>query len=48
MDKKEIAEKCAEIIKQTYGPGKSGTHKKHCSICGLDFEEVNDLYLKNP
>lgn len=32
-----------EAIESTFGYGRTGTHKKKCEICGLEFDEPNDL-----
>ncbi len=32
-----------KAINNTFGYGRKGTHKKKCDICGLEFDEVNDL-----
>ncbi len=42
---KDIQEKGLDLIKQTFGYGKPGAHKKKCDICGLYFEEPNDLEI---
>lgn len=42
MDKKTL-DASLKLINDTYGYGKSGTHKKKCDICGMLFDELNDL-----
>lgn len=39
----ETIKRCMELINQTYGYGKKGTHKKKCEICSYVFDEPNDL-----
>lgn len=39
----ETIKKCMELINETYGFGRKGTHKKKCDICGYVFDEPNDL-----
>lgn len=39
----EIIKKGMELINETYGFGRKGTHKKKCDICGYVFDEPNDL-----
>ena len=45
MTKKEeeMARIAMDIISESFGIGKPGTHKKECPICGCVFEEPNDL-----
>ena len=37
------AEKAFQAIKETFGYGRVGTHKKKCDICGTTYDESNDL-----
>ena len=43
MSKKDIIDRSLELINETYGYGRGGTHKKKCEICGMLFDESNDL-----
>ena len=43
LSKKEIADISLKLINETYGYGRGGTHKKKCDICGMLFDESNDL-----
>ena len=38
-----IVKKGLELINNTFGYGRKGTHKKKCGICGYVFDEPNDL-----
>ena len=43
LSKKDIADKALKSIDETFGFNRSGTHKKKCDICGMLFDEPNDL-----
>lgn len=42
---KRLLDASLKLINDTYGYGKSGTHKKKCEICGMLFDEPNDLEI---